>query len=202
VIHSHRVSSIAAGLPAAIVALALSSSVALAHGGEYGVVVEPGTATQGASVTVRGDLATTGPVELVLVSLDGDRIPLSTIDDLPDGHFTTTVGLAGDLPPGAYFLVVVAPDVAATSTELVVSPAPAGAGGGPDDRDRVVAPDASGLAAAATAGTTGSDPAPPVTAGDDGSVPWAVVGVAAAAIAAAGGVIVDRRRRAAARSAS
>lgn len=99
--------SLARLLAAVAVGLAVATAgatPALAHGGEEGLVVEPSAAPAGSAVSVRGDLPTTSPVQLVLVGPQAEPVVLATVADPTDGHFEAVVTLPSAAAPGTWRL--------------------------------------------------------------------------------------------------
>ena len=118
-------------IAAAIAAAIAFSATTLAHGGEWGIFADPPRSWPGAGVHVRGDLPSTGPIELVLVGPGSVSALVATIDDAPNGHFETMLTLPADLMPGGWTLEARAPGMVTASApiELVSAPPP-----GPDDQ--------------------------------------------------------------------
>jgi hypothetical protein len=131
--------SIAAAFAAAIV---LSGPV-VAHSGEWGVFLDSPRSWPGASVHLRGDLPSTGPIQIVLVGADPTGLLLATIDDAPNGHFETIVTFPPNVAPGVWAVEARADGMTPTRANVELLPA---APPGPDDQadpmDSAVAPPA------------------------------------------------------------
>jgi hypothetical protein len=191
----------------AVVAVGLATATAgaapaLAHGGEEGLVVEPAAAAAGSTVSVRGDLPTTSPVELVLVGSHAERLVLASVADPADGHFETVVTLPPAAAPGTWRLQALVGGAPLAEHEVGILAAAAPAEDGRDDRaEPVAAPVAA--PAAASSGAIRPDAAAlqaPVADRPSQSRRWALsaLGVAVVAGAVALGVTSTVRRRRAA----
>lgn len=193
--------SLARLLAVAAVGLATATagaSPALAHGGEQGLVVEPASAPAGSAVSVRGDLPTTSPVDLVLVGPHTERLVLASVADPADGHFETMVTLPPAAAPGTWRLQALAGGSPLAEHDVAILPG-AGAGAAGDD---IRADRAEPLAAPSAASSSGIRPdaaalrAPvEVRPATSREWPWPAVGAAAVSGAAALVLVVTARRR-------
>jgi hypothetical protein len=172
--------SIVAALAAAIVV----SGPVIAHSGEWGVFLDGPRSWPGASVHLRGDLPSTGPIQIVLVGADATGLLLSTIDDAPNGHFETIVTFPRDVTPGVWAVEARADGMspARANVELLPAPPP-----GPDDQ----APQM--VSAAAPSGA--KSPLAPLPSPSSSAVESDIVPLAAAGLAVAALVILFRRTR-------
>jgi hypothetical protein len=176
--------SIAAAFAAAIV---VSGPVG-AHSGEWGLFFDTAQSTAGGSVHLRGDLPSTGPIQIVLVGADPTGLLLETIDDAPNGHFETVVTFPRDVAPGTWAVEARADGMSpARATVELLPAAPPGPGDQAGPVGSAVAPPAPPLATSPLA------PLPnPSTASADADI---VPIVAAALAVLALGVLLIRTRR-------
>ena len=162
------------------------SAPAAAHSGEWGIFLDAVRSTLGGSLHVRGDLPSTGPIQVVLVGTDPAGILLTTIDDAPNGHFETVVTFPSSIAPGVWAVEARAEGMrpARTSIELVPALPP----GGPDEDAPLASPvSASPLAASPLAPL----PTPVTTATGVDLVPLAAVALALFGL----GLLIFRTRR-------
>jgi hypothetical protein len=182
--------SIAAAFAAAIV---VSAPVA-AHSGEYGLFADPLRSWPGGVLTVRGDLSSTGPIELVMVADGSPDVLILTVDDAPNGHFETTATIPADLAPGAWTLQARATGMPTIGTAITLTAPPQ-----PDDDDAVPSASSAVASGAVASPIAAADRAPtipytaPPSTGAAGFdlVPVVAVGLAIGALA----VLLLRTRR-------
>jgi hypothetical protein len=176
--------SIAAAFAAAIV---VSGPVG-AHSGEWGVFLDTPRSSPGASVHIRGDLPSTGPIQIVLVGADPTGLLLATIDDAPNGHFETIVTYPPDVAPGVWAVEARADGMtpARATVELLPAPPP-----GPDDQQDPVA--SAAVSAAAPPGAT--SPLAPLPNPSSSAVEADIVPIVAAGLAVVALVVLFRRTR-------
>jgi hypothetical protein len=123
---------------AAVAAALLLCATVFAHGGETYFIAEPSLVAPGGAVGIRADLLTSGPVRLVLASMDGTRLEAGVIEQTEDGHFEVFLEIPSDLPTGLFTLLAEADGIAIASTSIEVAGAPvdeAIGGQGPRDED-------------------------------------------------------------------
>jgi hypothetical protein len=175
-------------IAAAVAAAIVVSAPVLAHSGEWGIFLDPAQSTPGGSVHLRGDVASTGPIQIVLVGADASGLVLGTIDDAPNGHFQTVVTFPPDVAPGIWAVEARADGMTPARIDVELSPAPPP---GPDDRDD---PMASPVLAPARP-VVGS-PLAPVPDPDTSPAGVDLVPIAAAALAVVGlALLLVRTRR-------
>jgi hypothetical protein len=104
--------------------LALAPGLALAHGDETGVTVQPLTPKPDEVITVKGELL--GPKSEVKVMLTGNGMDkdLGGVKANAEGDFTEKFRLPADLKPGTYQLKATGKKSA--TTQITVSGAPSG----------------------------------------------------------------------------
>jgi hypothetical protein len=177
--------SIAAAFAAAIV---VSAPVA-AHSGEWGLFPDTDRSTLGNSVHLRGDLPSTGPIQIVLVGADPTGLLLATIDDAPNGHFETVVTFPADVAPGVWAVEARAEGMSPARATLELLPAPPP--GADDQADPV------GSAEAPAAPPLANSPLAPLPNPSTASAEGDIVPVVAATLAVFGlAVLLVRTRRA------
>jgi hypothetical protein len=181
-----RIRRVLAAIAAASAAAIVVPGLITAHSGEYGLFVDPLSSWPGGAVTVRGDLSSTGPIDLVLAESGGPELLVLTIEDAPNGHFEHTVTIPPSATPGDWSLEARAAGMPTVAVRLpLAAPPPPDDGGAiaspapPAVADRSPMPRVEAPAAEATG--TGLDP-----------VPVLALGSAAAALA-----LLYRRTRAA-----
>lgn len=105
-------------------AIALAPGLALAHGDETGVTVQPLTPKPDEVITVKGELL--GPKSEVEVRVIGNGMDddLGEVKADKEGDFTQEFRLPADLKPGTYQLKATGKESA--TTQITVSGAPAG----------------------------------------------------------------------------
>jgi hypothetical protein len=174
-------SAIAAATAAAI---SISGAVA-AHSGEWGVFLDAPRSAPGGSLHLRGDLPSTGPIQIVLVGADATGLLLATIDDAPNGHFETVVTFPSTVAPGVWAVEARADGMqsARTNIELLAAPPP-----GPDGEASAVSP---ASATPLVVSPLEPLPSPASSAADIDPVPFAAAGLAVVALA----ILLLRTRR-------
>jgi hypothetical protein len=162
---------------ASAAAIAASGPVA-AHSGEWGVFLDAVQSTPGGSLHLRGDLPSTGPIQIVLVGADAAGLPLATVDDAPNGHFETVVTFPSTVAPGVWAVEARADGMqpARASIELLPAPPP-----GPDEEASALSPESAPPLAASPLAPL---PSPASSAAGVDPVPFAAAGLAAVALAA------------------
>jgi hypothetical protein len=140
----------------------------------------------GSSVHLRGDVPSTGPIQIVLVGADPTGLLLATIDDAPNGHFETIVTFPPDVSPGTWAVEARADGMspARTNVELLPAPPP-----GPDDQE------GSGSAAAPPAPSQATSPLAPLPNPSTASAEVDIVPLVAAGLAVVALVVLFRRTR-------
>jgi hypothetical protein len=180
--------TIAAASAAAIVVV----GTVAAHGAGTGLYPDRPTTWPGGSVAVRGDVPSTGPIELVLVDGTGSTggVLVARIEDAPNGHFDVIVTVPTDLEPGSWSLEARAAGMPATTTVLELTAAPP-----PDvfeDEGPVAEADAGPVQSQRSSPTIPAVPSPMPTTETD-VVPFVAAALAALALA----VLVRRTGRSA-----
>jgi MYXO-CTERM domain-containing protein len=175
---------------AALAAAIVMTGSATGHSGEWGIFPDSPTSWPGAGLRVRGDLPSTGPIDLVIVS-PGLAAPLATIDDAPNGHFETTVTVPPALTPGAWEIQARASgmEVVRATLTLVAAPPP----GEDDDETEAYPTGAPRASVGSESGSTVGDVSSPLLtpSAETDLVPLAAAGLAVLALAA----LVRRTRR-------
>lgn len=172
--------SIAAAFAAAIVV----SGPVVAHSGEWGLFFDTAQSTAGGSVHLRGDLPSTGPIQIVLVGADPTGLLLATIDDAPNGHFETVVTFPPDVAPGIWAVEARAGGIAPARANVELLPAPPP---GPEDQVPPV------VSAAPPQGAT--SPLAPLPNPSSSAVEADIVPIVAAGLAVVALVVLLRRMR-------
>ena len=175
--------SIAAAFAAAIVV----SGLVAAHSGEWGVFLDTPRSWPGASVHLRGDLPSTGPIRIVLVGADPTGLLLATIDDLPNGHFETVVTFPLDVAPGPWAVEARADGMTPTRANVELLPAPPP---GPDEQEGSVGSAAAPPAPSLATSPLAQPPNSSTSSGEADLVPLVAAGLAVAAL-----VVLFRRTR-------
>lgn len=180
----------------ALVTIAAASAAAIgisapvhAHDGEWGIFLDTPQSWPGGTVHLRGDLPTTGPVDLVLVG--PTTTPLVTIDDAPNGHFETTVTFPPDAALGGWTVEARAPGMTSMQVPVVLLAPPP-----PGQDDEEAEPYPTGVPRASIGPGFGSVPPAvaltvPSPAGETDLVPVASAGLALAALL----ILIARTRR-------
>jgi hypothetical protein len=139
----------------------------------------------GGSLHLRGDLPSTGPIQIVLVGADTTGLLLATVDDAPNGHFETVVTFPNTVTPGVWAVEARADGMLPVRATIELLPAPPLA---PDDEAAAVSPlSAPPLAASPLAPV----PNPASAAAGVDLVPMAAAGLAVVALA----ILLLRTRR-------
>jgi hypothetical protein len=176
----------ALGTIAAATAAAISiSGPVAAHSGEWGVFLDAPKSSPGSSLHLRGDLPSTGPIQIVLVGAESSGVLLTTVDDAPNGHFETFITFPDGLVPGVWAVEARAAGMqpVRASVELLPVPPP----GPQDEATAATGMTASPLPASPLAPLPNPASKPP----DLDLVPFAVAGLAVAGLA----VLLLRTRR-------
>ena len=137
---------------------------------------------------MRGDVPSTGPIELVLVGPDAATVLVATIDDAANGHFETTVTVPVDSAPGAWSVEARAAGMDAVRAPLALLAPP------PPGEEEEAQTDPSGIPRASvgpafSGATTALAPSAPPDGID--LVPFVAAGLAVGAL----GLLVRRSRR-------
>jgi len=173
---------------ASAAAIVVSGPVA-AHSGEWGVFLDAAQSSPGGSLNLRGDLPSTGPIQIVLVGADGRGLLLATVDDAPNGHFEMVVTFPS-VAPGVWAVEARAEGMQPIRTNIELLPAPPP---GPDEE----APASQQASVPPFAASPLAPlPTPATGAGGVDVVPFAAAGLAVLALAV---LLVRTRRSTAAR---
>jgi hypothetical protein len=179
---------IAAATAAAILICGLLVGPIAAHSGEWGIFPDQPRSWPGAGLHVRGDVPSTGPIDLVMVGPGSTAVIVATVDDAPNGHFETTITVPAGMSLGAWSIEARAPGMAAASApvELVAPPPP-----GEDEGEGPAASLPNAVASLGSAGAPVTDR--PVNAAnlDIDLVPLAAAALAVSALA----LLIRRTRR-------
>lgn len=130
----------------------------LAHGEDQRLSVDPATVAAGGTITVRGDIESTGPIDLVLVT-SAAELALGTVEDAPEGHFEELLTVPASAPVGSWALEARVAGLDPVSAAMMVT-----APGGEDGADQEAEPIGrlpQGLVASPAAVAIGSAPASP-----------------------------------------
>jgi hypothetical protein len=194
-----------------VLALA-TTSIALAHGGETAIELDPDTVVAGEPVTVAGeDFESKAKVDLVLVGA-GMRVDLGSVTADDEGHFTVKPEVPAATTAGPYVIEADGPSgdplasapltvtaAASPSTVPSGSPAPSADASPASSSPSSASSAAPSEPAASPSGPTASpspldDPGTTPTSSSDGMLLLAVVAIAVVA-GVGGGIVLARRGR-------
>lgn len=172
-------------IAAAVAAAIMLGSPVAAHGSETGLYLDRPSSWPGGSLIVRGDVPSTGPIELVLADTSGrsSDVLVARIDDAPNGHFEIVATMPNGVRPGSWSFEARAVGMPSVATHLELTAAPVA---GPDEGDGSAA-DGAVAATEAPAATPTIAPRPTaLTTPDVDVVPVVAAALAIVALVALG----------------
>jgi hypothetical protein len=170
-------------IAAAVAAAIMLGSPVAAHGSETGLYLDRPSSWPGGSLIVRGDVPSTGPIELVLADTSGrsSDVLVARIDDAPNGHFEIVATMPNGVRPGSWSFEARAVGMPSVATHLELTPV-----AGPDEGDGSAA-DGAVAATEAPAATPTIAPRPTaLTTPDVDVVPVVAAALAIMALVALG----------------